>query len=136
MSNNTPQQAGQVVYVPVSVQERLPEKEGLYHVIMDGGEYLHTTLFHQGKFNPFLKATHWLEPQPQAAALPDWKGALEEAATAFCDGLKEEARNWHKGQHVGLPMQNKDWTNQTIGFEKGAEWAKDWITQHLSTVKK
>jgi hypothetical protein len=60
-----------------------------------------------------------------------WKEALEKAVTEYSDGLRAEARDWHKGMHVGLPMQSKDIHNRVDGFVEGVEWAHGAFVQPL-----
>ncbi len=55
----------------------------------------------------------------EALAKGDEGKDMEKILTEYGDKLRQRARDWHKGQHVGMPQSSKEIGAQVDGFEEG-----------------
>jgi hypothetical protein len=63
---------GKIIFVAVSVEERLPKEEGIYHVLKSSTKFPSTGYFDGYKFSSdYNNIFYWLEQQPKEVVLPE-----------------------------------------------------------------
>jgi hypothetical protein len=86
-------------YIPIDVKERLPEKQGLYHIISDGENlychFLDGIFFEINPTDEIENVSHWLEKKEDTLVISvkDIEKIMHEiytiGHTAVCANLKE-----------------------------------------------